>query len=55
MAFAYLNMRRSQEELGRALKVRPGFGAPASNIRNLRSRQIEASYHLSGTLDDLRS
>jgi hypothetical protein len=55
MALAYLGIARSQLELARLLKVRPGFGAPASNILNLRSRQIEPIYHLNGGWDDIRS
>jgi hypothetical protein len=55
MALAHLGIVRAQPELGRLLKVRPGFGTPAPNIPNLRSRQIEAVYHLNGTWDDLRS
>jgi DNA-binding XRE family transcriptional regulator len=55
MALAYLGVGRAQEELARILRVRPGFGAPASNILNLRFRRIEAIYHLNGAWDDLHA
>ena len=55
MALAYLGFARSQAELARILQVRPGFGAPASNILNLRSRRIEATYHTNGVWDDLHA
>lgn len=55
MALAYLGFARSQAELARILKVRPGFGAPASNILNLRSRRIEVLYNTNGTWDDLHA
>lgn len=55
MALAHLGIARSQAELARILQVRPGFGAPASNILNLRSRRIEATYHTNGVWDDLHA
>jgi hypothetical protein len=55
MALAYLGVVRSQQELARVLRVRSGFGTPASNIARLRSHQFEAFYHLNGTWNDIRS
>ena len=54
MALAYLGIFRSQQEIGRAVKIRKGFGTPAPNIAHLRSRQIEVFYHLDGILNDLQ-
>ncbi len=54
MAFAYLGILRTQEELARLLKMRPGFGTPIPNILNLRSRQIDVTYQSNGSLSDIR-
>ena len=53
MALAYLGIFRSQQEIGRILKIRRGFGTPAPNIGNLHSQQVEVRYHIAGTLDEI--
>lgn len=53
MALAYLGISRSQKDIGRALRLRAGFGAPASQIVNLSSRQTEVFYRVGGTIDDI--
>jgi predicted double-glycine peptidase len=54
MVLAYLGIVRSQADLARVFQVRSGFGAPARNILNLRSRQIEVTYQTNGTWEDIR-
>jgi hypothetical protein len=53
MALAYLGISRSQKEIGRALKPRSGFGAPASQIVNLNSRRTEVFYRAGGAINDM--
>jgi hypothetical protein len=54
MALAYLNIIHSQQEIGRIVKIRKGFGTPAPNIVKLQSRQIDVLYGLGATLDELQ-
>jgi hypothetical protein len=53
MALAYLGISRSQKEIGRVLKLRRGFGAPASQIVNLSSRRTEVLYQVGGAINDI--
>lgn len=55
MALVHLGISRSQENLGRTLKIRKGFGVPASTIVNLSSRELDVVYQTGGTLDVLRN
>jgi ABC-type bacteriocin/lantibiotic exporter with double-glycine peptidase domain len=55
MALGYLDIVRTQAELAHTLQGRAGFGAPARNILNLRSRQIQATYQTNGTWEDIHS
>lgn len=54
MALSHLGISRSQKELARLLKMRPGFGTPIPNITNLRSRQIDVTYQLNGSLPTIQ-
>jgi ABC-type bacteriocin/lantibiotic exporter with double-glycine peptidase domain len=55
MALAYLGITRSQQDIGRTLKVRREFGVPASQVVALQTREIAVQYHVEGTLTDLRN
>jgi len=54
MALSHLGFSRTQQELARLLKMRPGFGTPISNITNLRTRQIDVIYQLNGSLPTIQ-
>jgi len=54
MVLDYLDLTIPLDHLIRQLDVRPPLGAPASNVRNLRSDALDVTF-TSGTLSDLRS
>lgn len=53
MTLAYLGVLRSQHELARRLGVQPYVGAPASNLRRLRSSKIDVFFGAEGTIDSI--
>jgi uncharacterized protein YvpB len=55
MALAYLGIFRSQQEIGRVVKIREKFGTPAPHIVNLRSLKIDVLYRVGGILNDVMS
>jgi hypothetical protein len=55
MVLQMLGDTRSQEEIARTLKLRSGYGVPASNIAFLRTNTIGTFYQFNGTLDDIEN
>jgi len=44
MVLAFYGVERSQEDIAAQMNIRPGLGAPASNIQRLQSRRLRVTY-----------
>ena len=53
MILTHLNLLVTYERLLKLLRVKSGFGTPASNIRHLETLNVEVSYQSLGTFEDL--